>query len=109
RPDGAGEFLAVALATRDQRDSQLGFNRLLVELENPERFVLGFGFGFVRGVTLLPKELGRAQKWTRHFFPAHDVRPLIGENWQIAPRVYPLGVHRADDRLRGRSDDEPFL
>ena len=40
----------------------------------------------------------------RRLFPAHDVRPLIDEDRQIAVRFDPLRVHRADQDFRRRPD-----
>ena len=65
--------------------------------------------GLVRRVPFLPEELRRAQERPRHLLPADDVRPLVDEDRQIAPRLNPLRVHRADDRFRRRPDDERLL
>ena len=79
---------------------------LRVQVENHPRFGFGLLRGLVRGVPFLPEELGRAQERPRHLLPAHDVRPLVDQDRQIAPRLHPLRVHRADDRFRGRTDDQ---
>ena len=80
-----------------------------VEVENHPRFGFGLFCGFVRGVSFLPEELGRPQERPRHLLPAHDVRPLVEQDRQIAPRLDPLGVHRADDRFGCRADDQLLL
>jgi hypothetical protein len=106
---GAGELLALALLAVDHRHRELGLGELLVEREHLQRLLLGLLLRLVRGVPLLPEELGRAQEQPRHLLPADDVRPLVDQDRQVAPRLHPLGVHRADDRLGRRPDDEPLL
>ncbi len=105
----AGELFALALPSLDDRDRQLGRERLGVQVEDLQRFLFRFGFRFVRGVPFLPEELGGAQERARHLLPAHDIGPLVDEDRQIAPRLDPLGVHGADDGFRGRPDDELLL
>ena len=77
--------------------------------EDLQRLVLGLRVGFVGGVPFLPEELGRPQERPRHLLPADDVRPLVDQNGQIAPRLHPLRVHRPDDRFRRRPDDQLLL
>ena len=48
------------------------------------------------------------RKRARGLFPAHHIGPLVDENGQIAVALHPLGVHLADDGLRGRTDDQLF-
>ena len=60
----------------------------------------------MRRVAFLPQKLCRPQERARDLLPAHDVRPLVDEHGQIAPRLDPLGVERADDRFRRRPDNE---
>ena len=60
----------------------------------------------VRGVSLLPEKLQRAQEETRSHFPAHDVRPLIDQEREVAVALHPLCEHRVDDRLRCGSNDQ---
>ena len=63
----------------------------------------------MRRVAFLPEKLGRAQEGPRHLLPADDVRPLVDQHGQIAPRLNPLLVHHAEDRLGGGPDDQLFL
>ena len=66
---------------------------------------LGFaclGLGGMRGMTLLPQELRRAQEQARAHLPAHHVRPLVDQQRQITVTLHPLGETCADDRLAGR-------
>jgi hypothetical protein len=63
----------------------------------------------VRGVPLLPEELGGAQEHPRAQLPAHDVGPLVEQQRQIAVRADPLGHHLADDGLGRGPHDERFL
>ena len=71
-------------------------------VETPQDF--GLLRGGVRGVALLPQELGRTQEQPSAHFPTHDVRPLVHEHRQVAVTLHPLGVHRVDDRLRRGAD-----
>ena len=109
RPLGAGKLLALGLLAVDHRHRELGLGEVLVDAEHLPRFFLGLFRRLVRGVPFLPEELGRAQEQPRHLLPANDVRPLVDQDRQIAPRLHPLRVHRPDDRLRGRTHDEPLL
>ena len=61
------------------------------------------------GVSLLPQELGRAQEEHRSLFPAHDVGPLVDQQRQVAPRLDPLRVEVAEDRLTGRPNGQALL
>ena len=71
-----------------------------------QRLLLRLGLGLVRRVAFLPEELRRPQERPRDLLPAHHVGPLVDEHGQIAPRLDPLRVHRADDHFRRRTDDE---
>ena len=76
-----------------------------VDAEHAARFFFGLVVRGVRGVPFLPEELERAQEEPRAHLPAHDVRPLVDEQRQIAIALHPLGEHRVDDRLgRGPND-----
>ena len=76
-----------------------------VDVEHLFRFFARFRFRFVNGVTFLPEEFGRAQENAWPHFPAHDIGPLVDENGQIAIRLHPLRVTRADDCLRSGPND----
>ena len=80
--------------------------KCLVNIEHPLCFLARFGFGFVNGVAFLPEELCRAQKNARPHFPADDIGPLVDQDRQIAIGLDPLGVTRADDRLRRWPNDQ---
>ena len=58
----------------------------------------------MRCVAFLPKELGRAEEETGTHLPAHDVRPLVHQDGQVAVALDPFGIHVIDDRLGGRPD-----
>ena len=60
----------------------------------------------MRGVPFLPEEFGRPEKRPRDLLPPDDVRPLIDQDGQVAPRLNPLRVQRADDHFGRRPDDE---
>ena len=104
--DGAGELLALALLALDDRHREHRLAERRVEVEDHQRLGFGLFRRLVRRVPFLPEELGRAQERPRDLLPAHDVGPLVDQDRQIAPRLHPLRVHRADDGLGRRPDDE---
>ena len=106
---GAGELLSLGLLAVHHRHRQLVFGKVLVDSQHAQRLLLRLLGRLVRGVPFLPEELGGAEEQPGHLFPSHDVGPLIDQDRQVSPRLDPLGVHRSDDRLRGRADGEPFL
>ena len=61
------------------------------------------------GVAFLPQELGRAQEEDGALFPAHDVAPLVDQHRQVAPRLDPLRIEVAEDRLAGRPQRQALL
>ncbi len=109
RAQGPGELLALALEPLDDRHGQHLLCERGVQVEDHPRLGFRLFEGLVRRVALLPEELGRSQKRSCHFLPTDDVRPLIDEDGQVAPRLHPLGVHGPDDRFRRWPDHEPFL
>ena len=76
--------------------------KLGVDVEHQPRFFQRFLLGGMRGVALLPQELGGSQEHPRPHLPPHDVGPLIDQNRQVAIRLDPPGIHGADNRLAGR-------
>ena len=60
------------------------------------------------GVPFLPEKLRRPQEHPRPQLPAHDIRPLVQQEGEVAIGRDPLRHHLADDRLRRRPDDERF-
>ncbi len=60
----------------------------------------------MRRMPLLPQKLERAQEGARGLLPAHDVGPLIDEDGEVAVRLDPFRVHRADDGFRGGADGQ---
>ena len=108
-PLGAGEPLARRLLARDHRHGGHVPGHLLVEIEREQGLPHGVRLIGVRGVTLLPQELGGAQEHPRPQLPADHVGPLVEQHRQVPVRADPLGHHLADDRLRGRPDDQRLL
>ena len=81
----AGELLFFGFQTADDGHSHHLFDEVSVDVvQNHQRFLLGFGFGGVHGVALLPEEFGGAQKRARAHLPAHHVGPLVDQDGQIA-------------------------
>ncbi len=109
RPGRTRELLAVGFLPVDDRDGEHRFANVLVEREDLERLLLRLGLGLVRGMAFLPEELGRPEERARHLLPPHDVRPLVDEHRQVTPRLDPLLVHHAEDRLGGGPHDEPLV
>ena len=60
-------------------------------------------------MAFLPQKFRRAKKQTRSHFPAHNVRPLIDEQWQVPVGLNPASEQFADDSLGSRPDDEGFV
>ena len=109
RAQRARQISRFRFSARDDRHRQYRLAHVAVEIENLQRFLFGLGLGFVRGVPFLPEKLGRPQERARDLFPADDVRPLIQQHRKVAPRLDPLGVHRPENRLGGRADDQPLF
>ena len=61
------------------------------------------------GVTFLPQELAGAQEQTCTHLPAHDVAPLVDNQWQVAIRMYPVFEGVPDDGLGCGTYDEFLL
>ncbi len=108
-PEGAGEALAVGLPAGEDRHRHPLFHERAVDAQHPERLLLRLRLGGVGRVPFLPEELRRAEEEPRPHLPAHDVGPLVDQHRQVAIALDPLGVHRVDDRLRRRPDDQRLL
>ena len=63
----------------------------------------------MKGVALLPEELGGAQEKARAQLPANHVAPLVGELGQVPPGLDVLAHHSAHDRLAGRPDGQALV
>ena len=61
------------------------------------------------GVAFLPEELERTQEQPRPHLPAHDVRPLVDEDGQVAIALHPLRVHRVNNGFGSGADDQRLL
>ncbi len=108
--DRTGKALTVALEAREDGHRQDVDHHLAVDLlEDQQRELLCLRSGGVRGMALLPKELGRAQEQARTHLPAHDVGPVVHRHRQVAIAVDPLREEAVDDRLAGRADDDGFF
>src|SRR3546814_2263312 len=57
-------------------------------------------------MAFLPQEFAGAQEHARAHFPAHDIRPLIDLQRQVAPALHPAAHRRTDDGFRRRADDQ---
>ena len=105
----AGEPLAVGLPAGHDRHRHPLFHERAVDAEHPPRLFLRLRLGGVGGVALLPEELGGAEEEARAHLPADHVGPLVDQQRQVAVALDPLRVHRVDDRLRRRPDDQRLL
>ena len=63
----------------------------------------------MNGMAFLPQKFRRAKKQTRSHFPAHNVSPLIDEQWQVPVGLNPASKQFADDSLGSRPDDERLV
>ena len=102
----AGESLRVCLQPSDHGHRHPAFHEVAINAEHAPSFFLCLVVGCMGGVAFLPEELERAQEESRAHLPTHNVRPLIDQHRQIAIALDPLGVHRVDDRLRCRTDNQ---
>ena len=109
RIECSGEALVRRLDTFDDRNSHYVLRKVRIDIEHLSCVVLGFLFGSMGGVSLLPEELSRTQEKTRTHLPTHDVTPLVTEDRQVAIGRDPVLIGGPDDGLGGRTDDEFFL
>ena len=107
-PDRSGEALAGRLLALDDRHGRHLAGRGRVQAEREHGLPHGVRLVGVRGVALLPEELGGAQEHARPHLPADHVGPLIQQHGQVPVGADPLGHHLADDRL-GRGPDDELL
>ena len=109
RLHGPCEALARRLDAADDRSGHVLLGEGRVDLQHAHRLLDGLLLRRVRGVTLLPEELHRAQEQARTHLPANHVRPLVEQNRQVAPGLDPAAVRIPDDRLARRPDDQVLL
>ena len=87
----AREFVVFRLFAFNHRHRHIVDAQIFINAEH--RF--GFFFRFLKrcmsGMPFLPQKFAGAQKQARAHFPAHNVRPLVNHDRQVAVRMYPLG------------------
>ena len=105
----SGEALGLALHALKHGDGHPVLREVGIYLQH--LLCLGFGFlaGGVRGVAFLPQEFACAQEWARAHLPSHYIAPLVAQQWQVAPRVYPVFVCIPYYGLRGGADNQFFF
>ena len=104
-----GEFFSLGLHARNYGHRHPAFHEIAIDAQHSPRFFLRLVVSGVRGVAFLPEEFERAQEKPRAHLPPNDIGPLIDQHWKIAIALHPLGVHRVDDCLRGRTNDQRLL
>ena len=109
RAVGAGETLALGLLALDDGNRHPVFSERRVDVEHPHRLRDGLLARRVRGVAFLPEELGGAEEEARAHLPAHDVRPLVDQQREVAIALHPARERVADDRLGRRPHDQRLL
>ena len=109
RRHGPGKPLASRLLAFDHRHRHPVLGKISVDIQHPRRFLPRLGFRRVRRMPLLPQKLGRPQEQASPQLPTHHVGPLVDQNRQVAVRLDPLGIHRADDRLAGGPHNQRFV
>ncbi len=82
---------------------------IVVDVEHPYSFLLGFLTGGMGGVPFLPQEFGSAEKQTGAHFPTHHVCPLVDEDGKVAIRCNPVLIRVPYDGFRGRADNKLFF
>ena len=97
----ARKFLFFGLQSLDHRQRHFLLYEVRINtVEDHQRLALGILLIGVDSVALLPQEFRGPQKRPSAHLPAHHIGPLIDQQRQVAPRVHPLGIKVADDRLR---------
>src|SRR6202023_1158397 len=81
---GAGKTLRRALPSVHQRDREKILDETAVYLEHRERLALGLLARRMRGMALLPQELGGAQEGACPHLPPHYVAPRVDHQRQVA-------------------------
>ena len=94
-----GKPLALRFLAGKDRDGEVIAREGLVDAQHLFGLLAGLRLGLVRGMAFLPEELRGAQEQAGPHFPADDVRPLVDQDRQVAVRLHPFGIGRADDRL----------
>ena len=107
--DGAGELFAVGLGTGQHRHGHPLLHEPAVEAKDEAGFGFRFGVGCVRGMTLLPQELGGPEKEPGPQLPPDHVGPLVHQKREVAPALDPFGEHGVDDGLGGGPDHQRLL
>ena len=92
--------------TGNNRHGEHVFRERAIDLEHLQRLRNSIVAVRVRRMAFLPKELGGAQEQARAHLPAHDVRPLVDQQRQIAITLDPALKRVANDRLRSRTNDQ---
>ncbi len=105
----ARKTLAGCLLALDDRHGHPVLGEIGVHVEHAHRLFDGFLPRGVRRVPFLPQELGRAQKQPRAHLPAHDVRPLVDQQRQVAIALHPARERVADDGLGRRPHHQRLL
>ncbi len=104
-PQRAREFLGAGFLALDYRHGHDVFGHVGVNIQHAQHFFLRLLVRGVRGVALLPEELGGAKEHAGAQLPADDVGPLVEEHGQVAIALDPLREEVADDGFRRRADD----
>jgi hypothetical protein len=104
-----GKALVLGLLAGNDRERHVFLGERAVHLERAHRLGAGVRGVLVGGVAFLPEELAGAEEHPRAHFPADHVGPLVEQQRQVAPRLDPAAHRVADDRLRGRADDQRLL
>ena len=102
--DRAGETLILRLLAGDHRHGEVFLCAGAIDFEHPHGVLFRVGHIFMRGMPFLPQEFAGAQEHAGAHFPAHDIGPLVGQQWQVTPALHPARHRIADNRLGGRTD-----
>ena len=103
---GSGETLVGRLVAHHHRQRHPLFGEPLVDMNHLFGLLDSLLARGVRRVALLPQEFGGAQEQARTHLPAHDVRPLVAQDRQVAVRLNPVLIGIPDNGLRGRTHDQ---
>ena len=102
----AGEAFVLGLLAGDHRHGEHGLGELPVHFQRLKRGGQGVLAADVGGMPLLPEEFRSAQEQARAHLPADHIGPLVDLHRQVPIALDPTREGVADDRLRGRADDQ---
>ena len=104
-----GEFLALGLASGNNRDRQVFLYEALVHFPHHLCALFRFLISCVDRVALLPEELSGTEERSRRLLPSQHGAPLVPYLRQVAVGLHGLAPHITEQRLGCGADAETLL